>query len=235
MFLISFLGALVTPLLMFVNHVGTHFRRPGVVFNMASFYDDTLLFTMLLIGPIVYAVVVAYLFSREYTENTLKTILTVPVKKQTFIISKFVMLFVWILFLSLISWMSISILAVLFHTMFGLTEVGIGIAFNYLGRIMIGGSFMFFLMTPFAFLAIWSKNFVVPLISSAVVMTLNMLLMNTSFNAIYPWTAPMHFVLSNELLEQSSYPYPIMIGSIALISVLGFVLSIAYFQREDVS
>jgi len=235
MFLISFFGALVAPIFMFANHIGAHFRRPGVTFNMASFYDDTLLFTMLLIGPIVYAVVVAYLFSREYTENTLKTILTVPIRKPIFITSKFVMLFIWIMFLSLISWVGTSALAALFHVIFGLTEFGAGVAVDYLWRIMLGGAFMFLVMTPFAFLAVWTKGFVVPLIASAVVMTGNMMIMNTELNAIYPWTAPAHFIISNEILQPSVYPYSIMIGSIALTYVLGFVLSLAFFQREDVN
>ncbi|MCL2386280.1 MAG: ABC transporter permease [Defluviitaleaceae bacterium] len=235
MFLISFFGALVAPIFMLANHIGAHFRRPDVIFNMASFYDDTLMFTLLLIGPIVYVVVVAYLFSREYTENTLKTILTIPIKKTTFIISKFAMLFVWLIFLSLISWVGTSIFSVIFHAVFGLSEIGAAVAFDYLVRFMLGGMFMFFVVTPFAFLAVWTKGFVVPLIAAAVVMTGNMMLMNTNFNAIYPWTIPAHFVLSNEILHPPVYPYPIMIGSIAIVSALGFISSVVLFHSEDVN
>jgi bacitracin transport system permease protein len=232
MLLISFLGALVAPALMFANGVNTHFLRPDNEIKMTGFYDSCIMFSMLMFGLIVYAVITAYLFSREYTENTLKTIITVPVKKRTFIISKFIMLFIWIMFLTLISWISIYILTALFNAIFGLEEFYTSVALIYLGKMMFSGVLMFLTISPIAFLSIWTKGFVVPLISAATIAIANVILSNSELQALFPWTAT-HLIVKNGF-TQIEYSKVLVIGLIALVSILGLVLSIVYFQREDI-
>src|SRR5699024_12078139 len=54
-----------------------------------------------------------YLFNREYTENTLKNILTIPVSRMGFIMSKTLLLFMWIMMLTMIAWGITLVLGVL--------------------------------------------------------------------------------------------------------------------------
>src|SRR5699024_12168327 len=49
-------------------------------------------------------VVTTYLFNREYVENTIKNILTIPVSRVSFIMSKTLLLFMWIMMLTMIAW-----------------------------------------------------------------------------------------------------------------------------------
>jgi len=107
MLLICILGAFVAPILMFVNGVRTHYAHPDAVVKLADFFNSSMLYSMLMFSLIVFAVIGAFLFSREYSENTLKTIITIPVAKSKFIISKFVMLLIVTITLTLISWAAI--------------------------------------------------------------------------------------------------------------------------------
>ncbi|RBQ24358.1 hypothetical protein ALNOE001_02860 [Candidatus Methanobinarius endosymbioticus] len=66
-------------------------------FTLFDIFDSCLMHTMLLFGLIVCVMMGAYLFSIEYTENTLKTILTIPISKLSFITSKFLILFIAII------------------------------------------------------------------------------------------------------------------------------------------
>src|SRR5699024_11363812 len=63
------------------------------------FYNVNL-YTVLIIGVPLYGVVTTYLFNREYMENTLKNILTIPVSRIGFIVSKMLLLFIWIMMLT---------------------------------------------------------------------------------------------------------------------------------------
>src|SRR5699024_12359262 len=69
---------------------------PTIQFSTLSLHDAL---------PIsLYGVVTTYLFNREYVENTIKNILTIPVSRVSFIMSKTLLLFMWIMMLTMIAW-----------------------------------------------------------------------------------------------------------------------------------
>src|SRR5699024_11345075 len=76
-------GAAVAPL---VVVVATYVNEPSTPFK-ELFYNVNL-YTVLIIGAPLYGVVTTYLFNREYVENTIKNILTIPVSRVSFIMSK---------------------------------------------------------------------------------------------------------------------------------------------------
>src|SRR5688500_20144147 len=104
MFLLSIAGAAVAPL---VVVVATYVNEPSTPFK-ELFYNVNL-YTVLIIGAPLYGVVTTYLFNREYVENTITNILSIPVSRVSIIISKTLQLFIWIMMLRMI---------VLFITMF---------------------------------------------------------------------------------------------------------------------
>lgn len=232
MLLISFLGACVMPVMMVLDGIKIHYSEPNVVITLAALYDSCSMYTMLLLGLIVYTVIAAYLFSREHTERTLKTVLTVPVSKVSFLVSKYIMLFLWIMALTFVSWAGMLLLAAAFGPVFGLDGFRMGIAYSYLGEMLLGGVLMFVTLSPFVFLALWTKGLVIPIIVSATVMMGNAALSNEAFGAFYPWTAS--FLLVNGKLAETGCPHWISVGLIALVSILGFASTFIYFQKEDI-
>ena len=75
MVLISVAGVLSTPLLMLIEALQTHFDKPEIIFTLSDIYSDSVLYIMLLVNIMIYVAIAAYLFSREYTESTLKTMI----------------------------------------------------------------------------------------------------------------------------------------------------------------
>ena len=233
--LVSVLGALITPMIIFLLGVQIHFSGSEeriARLSMNIFYYDFLLYNMLLFGIIVYAVMGAHLFSREYTENTLKTILVIPVQKQVFIINKFAMLFIWVMLMMLISWFSLFILSAIYHVLFGLTGFGVEVPFNQLGNVMLGGALMYITISPFIFLSLITKGFIVPVIAAVAITMTTVVVINGSWNVLWPWAAT--YLLVTDQVSQAEYSYPIVIGIIAFVSILGFALSAIFFQREDI-
>lgn len=230
--LISLLGVLATPLMILLEALQTHFKHPEQIFTLSDLYDNSLIYIMLLIGMMVYTVIVAYLFSREYTEKTLKSILPIPVSKKSLAISKFFILFLWITVLTIFTWASMLGLAAIYHGVFGMSEFQLSVAWIWLVKMLFGGILMFLTISPFAFLAEKTKGLVVPMIAASVIVMGSAALSNQDIGALYPWTAT--FFMVKGRLAGTGYPIWLAISSIALTSILGFAATFIYFQKEDI-
>ena len=101
------------PFLVTVNDIRISFSNPDAPLSLGWIYEDTIMFLMLLFGPLVMAVVAVFLISREYTEKTLKTIFVVPVGRRQFIMGKFIILFILILLFMVLSWLDIVVISVI--------------------------------------------------------------------------------------------------------------------------
>src|SRR5699024_3532979 len=99
MFLLNIAGAAVAPLVVVVD---TYANAPSTPFKELSYNVN--LYTVFIIGALLYGVVSTYLFNREYVENTIKNILTIPGSRVIFIMSKTLLLFMWIMMLTMIAW-----------------------------------------------------------------------------------------------------------------------------------
>lgn len=227
MFFISIMGAFVAPLMVFVGWMKLKIEQTGTVVTYDMLFSDTNLYTMLLFGIIVYCVIAAYLFSHEYTENTLKNILTVPVSKTKFILAKFIMLYFWIIGLTLITWATTLLLGIV-GSADGFSRVAIISSFI---EFIIGASLLFLSLTPFVFVTLWFKNIVPTIIFSAAATMINIALANDELAALFPWSAP-QIIASG--INISKYPLILSYISILIISVIGFAASMIYFKKQDI-
>ncbi|MBI9048619.1 MAG: ABC transporter permease [Anaerolineaceae bacterium] len=232
MLLISFLGAFVAPSMMFIEAIRIHASQPERAFGIGDMYSSCLLYSMLLFGTVVYVVIGSYLFSREYTENTLKSILTIPVSKSSFLISKFIMFLIWIQVLTLITWASMLMFAAIFIAMYHSMTLDWMVAMQYLGSMLLGGLLLFITLSPFIFVTLWTKQVVIPVIAATAIVMGNAALANESLGALFPWTAT--FLLVSDRLVDTGYSIGLSMGLIILVSAVGFGLSAWYFANEDV-
>lgn len=189
MVLISMAGVLSTPLLMLIQVLQTHFDKTDIAFTLADVYSDSVLYTMLLANMMVYVAIAAFLFSREYSESTLKTILPIPLSRTRLLIGKFFTLLLWIMILTFVTWLGIFIVCGLYHSVFTLSGYSLLVAIGWLPKFLIGGVLMFLTASPFAFIALKTKGFVAPMIGSAVIVMGSATLSNQAWGALYPWTA----------------------------------------------
>lgn len=231
MVLLSVLGVLATPCMMLAGALQMHFEYPEKIFTLADIYDNSLVYVMLLINFIVYVAITAYLFSREYTENTLKTLLPIPVSRTTFIIGKILILFLWIMLLAFVTWAGILALFSAYHVIFGMHSFSLNVAGLWLLKFLLGNILMFFTLSPFAFIAQKTRGLVVPMIASAVVVMSNAALSNQDMGALFPWTAT--YFLIDGRLESTGYPILLSNAIIFAVSVVGLLGTFRYFKEED--
>ncbi|MFP3156506.1 ABC transporter permease [Lachnospiraceae bacterium ZAX-1] len=228
---ISIAGVLSTPLLMLLEALQTHFDKPELVFTLSDVYDSSVLYTMLLTNMMVYVAIAAFLFSREYTEITLKTILPIPISRTKLLLGKSCALLLWIVSLNIVTWAGIFIVCGIYHAIFTMEGYSLLVAIKWFPKFLLGGILMFLTTSPFVFVAGKTKGFVSPMIDSAVIVVGSATLANQELGAIYPWTAT--FFLVQGKIESIGYPTVLSVGVILLLSAVGFFMTYHHFKKED--
>lgn len=226
-FFISIVAAFVPPLMVFVGWMKSNINGRNMFVTYEVLFSNTNLYTMLLFGIIVYCVITADLFSREYTENTLKNILTIPVSKTKFILGKFIMLYFWIIGLTLITWITTLILGII-GSAGGFSRVAIT---SSLIEFIVGASLLFLSLTPFVFVTLWFKNIVPTMIFAAAVTMINIALANDDLAALFPWSASQIIASGTNISQYSS---TLSYISVLSTSIIGFMASMIYFKKQDI-
>jgi bacitracin transport system permease protein len=217
--------------MIFIEALYGHFQHPEEVFTFTDIYDHSLLYIMIITNMMIYVTITAYLFSREYSESTLKTVLPIPVSRVKFVTGKFCALLLWIIMLTIVTWTGILALSGLCHALIGLDGFSFNIAVEWLLKFLLGNLLVYLTISPFALIAVKTKGFVAPVISSTVIVMGSAALCNQDLGALYPWTAT--FFLVKGKLASTGYPPLLAISIVIAVSVIGFFMTFHHFQKED--
>lgn len=229
--LLSILGVMTTPFMLFVEGIQQHMEHPEQEITLSTVYSNSMLYVMVLINMMIYVTITAYLFSREYSENTWKTILPTPVPRSLILTAKFLTLLGWVLLLTVVTWLGVTILFMVFHFTIGLSEVNAAAMWTWFLRFLLGNGLVFLTLTPFAYFAERSKGLVTPMILSAVIVMGNAALCNQRFGALFPWTAT--YLLVMKRISETGYPALLAASLIAIIFLTGVAATYIYFIKED--
>lgn len=228
MFLISISGAIVAPFLVVVSSfVHNQTENPQSPILFADLFYNVNLYTVLVIGVPLYGVVTAYLYNREYAEDTLKNLLTIPVSRTELLFVKLILLFMWIMLLSTIAWGFTLILGLLGQ--FDGYTVGLGL--EYIVRFLAGGTLLFILSTPIILTTLILKNYVPTIIVTIVITLINVMTGNSEHRGLFPWAAAGD--IANSTL-QPTYPAEASYIIIGVIAIGGLIATILYFRKVDI-
>lgn len=162
--LIGLLGSFVVPFLVTVNDIRISLSNPAARLSLGGIYEDTIMFIMLLFGPLVMAVVAIFLVSREYTEKTLKTLFVVPIERRQFLLGKFIILFILVLLFMLLSWLDIVAISIICSFFLDVSQINLLSAVFIPAQMIKGGILLFATITPFIYLTLRTKGMLAPLL-----------------------------------------------------------------------
>ena len=223
-FLLSLMGAILPPFLMFIAvfafDEGNTFE---LLFNNVNMYMSAL-FAVLL-----FAIMISYLFGREYNEHTLKTMLTIPVSRGNFLLSKYVMFLVWILILTVVT----SLSTLVFGFIAGLEGFSLKLFIDSFIQLLFANVLLFLTFSPFVFLSLVITNMVPAMVGGAGLTLVNMLIYGQIWAPYVPWVCP-YLIASGEIAGYST-SISVSYGIILATFVIGLIISYIYFTRTDVS
>lgn len=218
------MGAILPPLLMFIaTFAFDETQTFEMLFSSVNMYMSAL-FAILL-----FAIMISYLFGREYNEHTLKTMLTIPVSRGKFLMSKYIMFLAWILILTVVT--SISTMA--FGFVAGLEGFSIKIVVDSFLQLLFANVLLFLTFSPFVFVSLLITNMVPAMVGGAGLTLVNMLIYGQTWAPYVPWVCP-YLIASGEIAEYSA-SVTVSYGIILATFVIGLVISYIYFTRTDVS
>ena len=223
-FLLSLMGAILPPFLMFIAvfafDEGNTFE---LLFNNVNMYMSAL-FAVLL-----FAIMISYLFGREYNEHTLKTMLTIPVSRGNFLLSKYVMFLVWILILTVVT----SLSTLVFGFIAGLEGFSLKLFIDSFIQLLFANVLLFLTFSPFVFLSLVITNMVPAMVGGAGLTLVNMLIYGQTWAPYVPWVCP-YLIASGEIAGYNA-SIALSYGIILATFAIGLIISYIYFTRTDVS
>ena len=223
-FLLSLLGAVLPPLLMFI--AVTSFDE---VQTFEALFTNVNMYMSAMFAVLIFAIIISYLFGREYNEHTLKTMLTIPVSREKFLASKYIMFLVWIVILTVVT--SISTLAFGFAA--GLDGFSLKIFADGFAQLLYANVLLFLSFSPFVFVSLFITNMVPAMIGGAGLALVNLMVYGQNWAPFVPWVCP-YLIASGEIAEYST-SITVSYGVILATFVIGLVISYIYFTKTDVS
>ena len=223
-FLLSLMGAVLPPLLMFI---AVFAFDEGSTFDML--FTNVNMYMSALFAIMLFSIMISYLFGREYNEHTLKTMLTIPISRGKFLASKYVMFLVWILILTVVT----SLSALVFGFIAGLEGVTLKLFMDSFAQLLFANVLLFLTFSPFVFLSLFITNMVPAMVGGAGLTLVNMLIYGQTWAPYVPWVCP-YLIASGEIAEYATSP-TVSYGIILVTFLIGLAISYIYFTKTDVA
>ena len=175
------------------------------------------------VGLIGFGFITCWVFGREYSDKTIKDLLALPVSRSSVVLSKLIIVFVWSILLSCI-FFAFSLLFGYMSGVQGWTKEIFSSFASIFSQICL---LSILLSTPIAFLASYSRGFLLPI----GFMILTMMMANftglVGLGPYFPWAIPGMLSVPGGHLEVASYS--ILIGT----CILGLGGTLAWWQFAD--
>ena len=212
---------------------------PAILMYIATFaFDEVQAFDALftnvnmymsvLFAVLLFAIIMAYLFGREYNEHTLKMMLTIPISRGKFLMSKYLMFLIWILILTVIT----SLSTMIFGFAAGLSGFTVNLLINSFAQLLFANLLLFLTFSPFVFISLFVTNMVPAMVGGASLTLVNMLVYGQTWAPYVPWVCP-YLIASGEIAEYGInmlLPYGLVFATF----IVGIVISYLYFTKKDV-
>lgn len=195
--------------------------------NVLTWVSGISRFCLLLVFSVLSALVITFIFQREYTDNTIINTLTAPVERLKFLLGKLTIWSIW--------HMLFTLLFLLFVFIAAYIKFGSSITFENSTQIILiilkAGILNILTLIPIAWISILQRKLFYPsLIFSFIIIFIGFIgsSMPTIINNIIPWCAVYQLSFAgSEILGYLPYM------SITLCSILGLSFAIYSIRRQE--
>jgi len=224
-------------LLMFVQKYPEISSKLGMIGTKASMlrfgkadwptYFGLLTQSMAGIGLIGFGFVTSWVFGREYSDRTIKDLLALPISRSFIVLSKFIVVVIWCVFLAFIFFAFGLIVGGIIHISGWSSEIAFQSAYKYIVTSLLTLS----LCTPVAFFANYGRGYLLSMgfaITTLIVAQFTGLI---SLGSYFPWAIP--GVYSVEAVTEDMHLVNASFIILFLTSVLGLIGTFAWWRFAD--
>ena len=226
---------LMMSLLMYIAQHPEIGSKMGIVQAKASFFEenswtaffDVLNQTIATIGVIAFGFVTAWIFGREYMEQTIKDIIALPVSRSSIVIAKFAIVSLWCIILSVIMYVSGIIMGLLIHIPGWSDEI----LLQWTPRFFSIAFMTLVLSTVIAFIAGIGRGIIAPIGFAILFLIIAQFAALSGLGAFFPWSIPGIYSVtgSSEELHLVEASYYIL----AVTGIAGLFATIFWWRVAD--
>ncbi len=176
-------------------------------------------------GLLIFGFITSWVFGREYSDKTIIDLLVLPIKRDTIVLSKFMVIALWCFLLSFFS-LAIALLfgAVISLNGLNLMSVSKGILVFFYCAILV-----IMLSTPVAFFASFGRGYLSPLAFIIFTMLLSQLATAIGLGEYIPWSIP---ALASGITGKVTFT-PLGLIILLSLSIIGFLLTVYCWKHID--
>ena len=178
-------------------------------------------------GVIVFSIVTAWIFGREFSDHTAKDLLALPTSRESIVTAKLVVVTLWVFAVSL--W--VYLVGLWIGSLIDIPGWTTELAWQSFGNILATAVMTLLLMTPVAFIASMGRGYLPPLGFAVLTIFLAQIIAATGWGDWFPWSVPALFSGAagprDELIGVHSYILVILAG------ILGLAATFYWWRSAD--
>lgn len=161
------------------------------------------LFAMIIamVGLILFAFVISWVFGREFADRTLKDMLAVPVPRSSIVLAKFIVVAAWSAALTAIIFTAGLIMGALIRLPGG----SLSVLLQGSALVLVTACLVIAVIMPFAFLAGVGRGYLLPIAGAVVALMAANLVGLAGWGEYFPWSIPGLYAMGKYPLEPISY------------------------------
>ena len=178
-------------------------------------------------GVIVFSIVTAWVFGREYSDHTAKDLMALPVSREKIVISKLIIIAVWVFILSI--W--IYLFGLFIGYLVDIPGWTGQLAKQSFMDILATAGMTLLLMTPVAFIASMGRGYLPPLGWAVLTIFFSQIVAATGWGDWFPWSVPALFsgVVGPRAEQLGTHSYLLVL----LASVIGLAATFWWWLNAD--
>jgi ABC-2 type transport system permease protein len=178
-------------------------------------------------GAMLFALVTAWVFGREFSDHTAKSLLAIPTPRQAIVAAKFTIIFIWAVSLGLL----IFVTGLVVGAVVGLPGWSAALLWRGTADFAVAALLTLALMSPVALLACTGRGYLSPLGWAILTLILAQIVAVTGWGSWFPWAVP-------ALFSGAAGPRSAQVGFhsyvvVAITFAAGLAGTFAWWQRAD--
>ena len=177
-------------------------------------------------GVLVFGFVASWIFGREYSDATVKDLLSLPTSRREILNGKFLLYVLWSCTLAVSNLLMALIIGFILQLP---VENGQEIT-GHLGRYALTTALTVLLGPPISFFALWGKGDLAPLGFVCLTLVLAQIIAAVGVGYYFPWSIPGLFSgMGGEVEQLNFWSYAILIAT----ALIGYVGSVWFWNISD--
>ena len=178
-------------------------------------------------GVMVFSIVTAWMFGREFSDHTIKDLMALPTSREKIVLAKLIVISTWVLGVTL--W--IFAVGLVVGTLVDIPGWTTQLAWQSFVDVLATAGMTLLLMTPVAFIASMGRGFLPPLGWTVLTIFFAQIIAATGWGDWFPWSVPALFSGAagprDQLIGLHSYVLVILAG------IVGLTVTFHWWRNAD--